>query len=104
MSLHAASKLATNLTMAARVAAAIRQTAPLKAGAEGPPRSLAHRVMAAPDAADGVAAHFLVRLAMNGDAAAASCPDCGYSTVADSDVLWIVDHEWDAVAAIVTPS
>lgn len=103
MSLEASNKIATNPAMQARVTAAIRQTAPVKTGAAGAPGALAERVMSAPDAAAAVAAHFLLRVSTDADSAAKACPGCGYSAVTDEAILWIVDHYWDDVAAIMTP-
>lgn len=101
--LLSASKITANASMQARIAAAIRHTAPAKTNGGGASAALAARVMAAPDAAASVAAHFLARISTNGDAVAEACPDCGYSMVSDETVLWIVDDQWDEVAAITDP-
>lgn len=99
-SLIGSSRTTDNTTMKARCSAAIRQTAPAKSAAGGAPGQLATQALIDPAS---LVPHFLARIAVNANVAAAACHDCGYSDAPDSDVLFIVDSTWDEVAATVYP-
>lgn len=98
--LEASSKITGNARLRARALAAIQQTAAGKKGEQGPVGLLARAAEKAPDT---VAAPFLTQLALNSDVANAACPDCGYSTVSDDAILWVIGAAWEAIALDLYP-
>lgn len=94
------SRTTENRAMQARTAAAVRQTAPGKSPVGGAPARLASQALIDPSS---LVPHFLSRIAVSPNVAAAACHDCGYSDAPDSDVLYIVDAVWDEVASTVYP-
>lgn len=100
MSLIGSSRTTDNASMRARTSAAIRQTAPAKSPAGGAAERLAEQALIDPTS---LVPHFLARIAVNANVAAAACSDCGYSPAEDTDLVYIVDTTWDEVAVIVYP-
>lgn len=97
----AASKMSGNTELRARVEMAIRKVAEAKQAFDGPSGQLAAAGYTAPET---VAHSFMLRLSVNADAVDKTCAACGHSTVDDSALEWVVDNQWDAVAAALYPS
>lgn len=99
-SLIGSSRTTENRTMQARTAAAIRQSAPEKAGDTGASGRMAAQALIDPAS---LVPHFLSRIAVNPAVAALACEDCGHAAAPDTDLLYVVTQQWDEVAATVYP-
>ena len=100
MSLLSSQALITNPTLLARVEAAVRQTAAERIKWEGAAGDLARAAYRDPAA---VAPSFMLRLATNGDMAAAACSSCGHvekvgTQHVDETITWIVGDSWEPIA------
>lgn len=90
-----------NVTMRARVTAAVQRSAPAKAEEDGRAARLAAQAIIDPAS---LVAHFMARVAVDSAVSSGACHDCGYSDTDDTALLAIVGGVWDDVAAVVFPS
>ena len=105
MNLSAAAKITGNEEFRAKVSAAIRNTAASRYDREGLSGRLAKVALLDPSIP---LEHMLVRLAANVTITEPACPACGNAWktadgTIDAAILYVVDTEWDAVAAILYP-
>lgn len=105
MNLSAASKITGNEEFRGKVTAAIRNAAATRYDRDGLSGRLARVALLDPTIP---LEHMLVRLAANTSITDPACPACGNAWktadgTIDAAILYVVDTEWDKVAAIIYP-